>query len=215
MSKSQHAFICEICGRMISFSEQNSHRLNCRQNPNDKRPSPEIRLKNTSKSKEHINTIPLNYQAFSIDINSQVSCINLDFFRENTINFTSEEKLSDDGIMNVKNLNANYFINQNFPDDVNYVNINTASILESFIINYNAVDTSILDKLNVNEIKDLNAINILNSKCVICLQDYILGDKYIILPCIHSYHEECIKHWLKINNRCPTCNYVISPDDIR
>ena len=84
MSKSQHAFICEICGRMISFSEQNSHRLNCRQNPNDKRPSPEIRLKNTSKSKEHINTIPLNYQAFAIDINNQVNSFNLDLIKESS-----------------------------------------------------------------------------------------------------------------------------------
>jgi hypothetical protein len=64
----------------------------------------------------------LNYQAFSIDINSQLS-FNLDLIRESSsINYTSEEKLSDDGIKNVTNLNANYIINPNSPDDINNKN---------------------------------------------------------------------------------------------
>ena len=216
-NKQQQSFICQNCGRMIPLSEKNSHRLNCRQSSNNtinKRLSPKITIKNISKTKEHINTIPLNYQAFAIDINNQVSCFNLDLIRESSsINYTSEEKLSDDGIKNVTNLNANYIINPNSTDDINIFNINTATILESFIINYNPVDQAILDNLHVNIINDLSAF--LDSKCVICLQEYELGDKYIILPCIHNYHEDCIKHWLRINNKCPTCNYVLLTNNIR
>ena len=207
----QQSFICQICGKLIPISEENSHRLNCRQSSNNininKRISSKITIKKISKTKEHVNTIPLNYQAFSIDINSQLS-FNLDLIRENSsINYTSEEKLSDDGIKNVTNLNANYIINPNSPDDINIFNINTATILESFIMNFNPVDPTILDNLHVNIINDLSPF--IDSKCVICLQEYELGDKYIRLPCIHNYHEECIKHWLRINNKCPTCNHII------
>ena len=215
MSKSIHSFFCEICGKMISSSEENTHRLNCRQSLNNKCLSSKCNLKNISKSQKHSNTFQLNYQSFSTEINNnQISCFSLDLVKENSsINFASEEKLSDDGIKSVTNLNANYSFNNNFPNEANFININSVSILESFIININPIDKSILDNLNVNIIDDINAI--LDAKCIICLQDYVLGDKYIILPCIHNYHEECIKHWLNINNKCPICNYVLSINDIR
>ena len=32
------------------------------------------------------------------------------------------------------------------------------------------------------------------------------------LPCIHSYHTQCIDVWLQINKACPCCNRKI--DDI-
>ena len=215
-NKQLQSFICQICGKTISLSQQSSHKLNCQKISNNinKRLSSKITVKNVSKTKEHINTIPLNYQAFAIDINNQVNCFNLDLIKESSsINCTSEEKLSDDGIKNVTNLNANYIINPNSPDDINIFNINTATIIESFIINYNPVDQAILDNLPVNIINDLKAF--LDSKCVVCLQEYELGDKYIRLPCFHNYHEDCIKRWLRINNKCPTCNYVLSANNIR
>ena len=216
MSKTIQTFFCEICKKMISSSEENAHRLNCRQSLNNKLVSSKKTYKSISKTKKHSNTVQLNFQPLSIDINNnQISCFSLDLVRENSINFSSEEKLNDDGIMNVINLNANYSLNNNLENESNIININSVSIFESFIVNINPnpIDKKILDNLNVNIINDMNEIP--DSKCIICLQDYALGDRYIILPCIHIYHEECIKHWLNINNKCPTCNHVLSLNDIR
>lgn len=39
--------------------------------------------------------------------------------------------------------------------------------------------------------------------CSICLEDITTGVK--LINCSHIYHQECIGHWLAINNTCPVC----------
>lgn len=56
-------------------------------------------------------------------------------------------------------------------------------------------------------------INTLNTKivekndkfddCSICLCGYEVGQEYRTLLCGHTYHKECIDHWLKCNAICP------------
>jgi hypothetical protein len=42
-------------------------------------------------------------------------------------------------------------------------------------------------------------------KCYLCAED--LGNVYCETQCKHSFHENCIKEWLKFDNKkCPTCN---------
>lgn len=40
----------------------------------------------------------------------------------------------------------------------------------------------------------------LTDRCNICLCDYVNGETLRTLPCLHSYHRDCIDHWLKV--RC-------------
>ena len=88
MSKTIQTFFCEICKKMISSSEENSHRLNCKQSLNNKLVSSKNSYKSISKSQKHSNTVQLNYQPLSTDINNnQISCFSLDLFRENSIIF--------------------------------------------------------------------------------------------------------------------------------
>ena len=47
------------------------------------------------------------------------------------------------------------------------------------------------------------------SECSICLEDFILGDKIIYLPCFHYFHSECIEKWAKKSKKCPLCNIEI------
>ncbi|EFX04951.1 PA domain containing protein [Grosmannia clavigera kw1407] len=44
------------------------------------------------------------------------------------------------------------------------------------------------------------------SECVVCLEDYVAGDRIMSLPCGHEFHASCIIPWLTTRRRtCPIC----------
>ena len=45
--------------------------------------------------------------------------------------------------------------------------------------------------------------------CSICLDEFIIGKKYITLPCFHFFHIKCISDWLKKDKCCPLCKTKI------
>jgi hypothetical protein len=48
--------------------------------------------------------------------------------------------------------------------------------------------------------------------CIICLGDFQDGDEVVQLPCNHTFHEECIGHWLVRSRRCPLrCPQLVLP----
>jgi E3 ubiquitin-protein ligase RNF11 len=42
-------------------------------------------------------------------------------------------------------------------------------------------------------------------ECVICMIEFMEGDKIRYLPCIHTYHAQCIDAWLMRSLTCPSC----------
>ena len=43
-------------------------------------------------------------------------------------------------------------------------------------------------------------------ECSICLENIEKGSNGCILPCMHIFHEGCIKRWITMNNsNCPIC----------
>ncbi|KAF7274025.1 hypothetical protein GWI33_013289 [Rhynchophorus ferrugineus] len=46
--------------------------------------------------------------------------------------------------------------------------------------------------------------------CVICLEDFREHETIKKLPCNHTFHINCIDHWLKINGTCPLCRSDIN-----
>jgi len=52
-----------------------------------------------------------------------------------------------------------------------------------------------------NKIKTSNEL--LEDNCSICLNKE--NKEIMILPCNHNFHSECLRQWLKSNNKCPIC----------
>lgn len=50
-------------------------------------------------------------------------------------------------------------------------------------------------------------------KCVVCIEEFEVGDIAKVLPCSHYFHESCILSWLRIQNTCPVCRRELPIDD--
>jgi len=49
--------------------------------------------------------------------------------------------------------------------------------------------------------------------CLVCQDNYQIGDEALKLPCHHLYHKDCLLPWLKSRNTCPTCRYELPIDE--
>ena len=75
-------------------------------------------------------------------------------------------------------------------------------------------DREILNELPETNIEDVSKLDSDKKNCVICLEDFKNSEKAIILPCIHLFHKNCIKSWLKKNNSCPICKFKLTRDNL-
>lgn len=50
-------------------------------------------------------------------------------------------------------------------------------------------------------------------QCVICLEDWEIGEKAKEMPCKHRFHGGCIEKWLGIHGSCPVCRYEMPVED--
>ncbi|MFM7858532.1 MAG: RING finger domain-containing protein [Flammeovirgaceae bacterium] len=69
--------------------------------------------------------------------------------------------------------------------------------------------------LLVNEFTTDNSLKFSeeNKSCAICMVNYEVGEKYMILECLHRFHECCVKEWFKQMNTCPICKALVYQDD--
>jgi hypothetical protein len=50
--------------------------------------------------------------------------------------------------------------------------------------------------------------------CVICIQDYEVGDEISVVPCSgrHKFHRSCLAVWLTRKRLCPLCRHALSAE---
>ena len=48
--------------------------------------------------------------------------------------------------------------------------------------------------------------------CSVCLCDAEDGDTLRTLPCMHTYHKDCIDKWLGEHRTCPVCKHDVRVD---
>jgi Ring finger domain len=50
-------------------------------------------------------------------------------------------------------------------------------------------------------------------ECSICYENIDVRDrfKYMLAPCNHLYHSECLKQWMEVKMECPICRTVLPP----
>ncbi|KAG7592847.1 Zinc finger RING-type [Arabidopsis thaliana x Arabidopsis arenosa] len=52
-------------------------------------------------------------------------------------------------------------------------------------------------------------VRLCSSRCVICLEDYVVGDMVRVLPhCGHEFHAFCIDKWFQLGSTCPSCRSI-------
>ena len=78
-----------------------------------------------------------------------------------------------------------------------------------FMIEKNKDYKTIMKFLPIWEIRD-NKKNDNNNYCVICLYEFQIGEKISALPCLHIFHYDCIKNWLKNELSCPVCKFEVT-----
>ena len=64
-------------------------------------------------------------------------------------------------------------------------------------------------------VKDKNKTDEGMNKCTICITDFEIGDKKSTLPCLHSFHSNCIEKWIKKKKYCPICKFQISLESLK
>ena len=128
------------------------------------------------------------------------------------------------GIPDLKNQLTNYLLLLKNCNKINWKRIidpytNDNTIIEDTRDENNSSDFSFLYNIIFKDKKDHKMMNMLEEKiitkdmikmeetkkCIICLEDYVIGKHISYLPCCHSFHSLCIKQWLYKSKQCPLC----------
>jgi len=48
------------------------------------------------------------------------------------------------------------------------------------------------------------------AQCTVCMSEFEKDQELRLLPCLHSYHKDCIDPWLYEHGTCPVCNQDVT-----
>jgi hypothetical protein len=106
------------------------------------------------------------------------------------------------------NTNTNFlnnFRNNNIIYNNNNRNYNNNNRINSNRNNYNRNNNN--NNNNNNGISKYTKCD--QKQCTICLELFKEGENIRRLECLHIYHINCIKNWLKNKDQCPVCKFKV------
>lgn len=196
-------YICEICGEKMSLKQKSDHLL-CH----------ELEYHN----KEDIEGIDFNFCDNNMSFSkSKITDIRYNNNYRNMDNNINDNSSSDSGSHRRRRNRRNSMDLYRRNDfDFSYISSsNSSSSSSSYSDNTisskinEGLDDEIIKKYPEGTIKSVKKLSADKKKCLICLEKFVKGQKTIALPCIHIFHSECIKQWMKKKNFCPICKNKI------
>ena len=91
---------------------------------------------------------------------------------------------------------------------------NETGEIDDDVLYENPIDDEIIENLPITKLNDIEKLSDEDKKCTICLENFNKNDNIIHLPCIHFFHEVCIKNWFQRQNFCPICRFKITSENI-
>jgi len=191
---------CEICNATMEYKDKADHLLchELEQNENN--------INNNNRINSNINSIQPNIR-FNIN-DSLNSDDDIDSDRDNNININrrnNRRRLSSSS-------SDTYHARRNIRNSIDSDDDDLGSMDDEFDEGQ-PLDDDIIQTYPISKIHDINKLSEDKKRCSICLENYKNGDDSIILPCIHIFHSECIKKWMKKNGVCPICKFKINSNN--
>ena len=131
--------------------------------------------------------------------------------RNNNLNRNGPYGQSDEDIINnfVRDLIRNIPV-QNITNNNNRNNNNDRNNERVRLNNESNKDNKKIEELlQETELTEQIMNKLDNKQCLICLDNYLVGEKVSYLPCFHLFHYLCIKSWVARSNKCPLCKNII------
>ena len=205
------SYKCELCGAKMSLKEKQDHLLCHQLEKNEQNQQNNVISNDNNLSKSSIsndsdsdrqnqNSInPMNIR------NTRNMLIRNNIFNNNRNNF----RLNNRNIMDSNNNRNNRRNIRNSFDDSIDNSIDDDLDDDSDDVLDDGLDDNIIETYPTSKIKNINNLSEDKKKCLICLENFQIGENSITLPCIHIFHSECIKKWMKSKNACPICKSKI------
>ena len=188
-------YICEKCGNYLNLKDKADHIL-CHQLEEDNN-------KNIGKYNNDNNTNIVNNININFINNINENRINQNNGISNNINFFDDDEDEDEFDKN------NLIENEEIEDNEEHELYSYEDEFESDD-DENGIDENTINKFPISKIKDINKLTEEKKKCCICLENFKINDETMILPCIHIFHSNCIKAWMKRQLCCPICKNKIT-----
>ena len=195
-------YTCNKCGACINLKDKVDHLL-CHQIEEDNKENETTEFRN----------IPILSDSSSEDDNKPniINNININIVNNNNgihknFNIGGNLNNSDDD----ENYNDKNNSNENDEIEDNEGQEEFDSFEEdNFSDENNGIDENTIKTFPVSKIKDISKLTEEKKKCCICLENFKKNDETMILPCIHIFHSDCIKKWMKRQDICPICKNKI------
>jgi len=74
------------------------------------------------------------------------------------------------------------------------------------------VPPELVQALPTSKFTELNKLNFSeeNKYCTICQSNYEVGEQYLMLMCLHRFHQPCVSEWFKLKDTCPICKEQVA-----